>query len=254
MEKETLFIAIGNQKGGVGKSTITATIASYLQYEAGKNVAVIDCDYPQHSIYRMRETDIETINRNRDLQKLLQKQFEDGQKKAYRIVTSTPENAIKEAVNLVEKAHTRLDLVLFDLPGNVTDEGILRLLFNLNYIFVPVIADKRVLQSSLSFILAVREFLKREDLQKKLRDIYVFWNKVDKRESTELYEMFNQIIKAEKINTLKTSIPDTKKYNKELSLFKNTAFRSTLFPPDKKMLKGSNLNELVSELCELIKL
>jgi cellulose biosynthesis protein BcsQ len=62
MGTKTRFIAIGNQKGGVGKSALTVIYASYLHYELLKNVIVVDCGYPQHSIMNMRESDIETVN------------------------------------------------------------------------------------------------------------------------------------------------------------------------------------------------
>ena len=52
---------------------------------------------------------------------------------------------------------------------------------------------------------------------------------------------------------MKTFIPDTKKYNKEMS-DKHTVFRSTLFPADKRLIKGSNLEELIDELLKIIKL
>ena len=38
------------QKGGVGKSTVTALVANYIHNVMGIDVAVIDCDEPQHSI------------------------------------------------------------------------------------------------------------------------------------------------------------------------------------------------------------
>lgn len=46
MKKEPLFIAFSTQKGGVGKSTFTVLMASYLHYRKELNVAVMDCDYP----------------------------------------------------------------------------------------------------------------------------------------------------------------------------------------------------------------
>lgn len=48
-------ISICNQKGGVGKSTFTVLLASYLHYTAGRDVSVVDCDYPQWSIHVQRE-------------------------------------------------------------------------------------------------------------------------------------------------------------------------------------------------------
>ena len=45
MNKET-FVAFATQKGGVGKSTVTALVANYVHNVLGRNVAVIDCDEP----------------------------------------------------------------------------------------------------------------------------------------------------------------------------------------------------------------
>lgn len=46
----TIVVAFSNQKGGVGKSTLTVLLASYLYYEKGIKVAIMDCDSPQHSL------------------------------------------------------------------------------------------------------------------------------------------------------------------------------------------------------------
>ena len=53
MKKEPLFVALSNQKGGVGKSTFTVLLASYFHYLKGYNVLVVDCDYPtaQHQYH-----------------------------------------------------------------------------------------------------------------------------------------------------------------------------------------------------------
>ena len=62
MKKETLYVAFSTQKGGVGKTTFTVLVASYLYYLKGYSVAVVDCDYPQHSISAMRKRDAEQVN------------------------------------------------------------------------------------------------------------------------------------------------------------------------------------------------
>ena len=46
MKKETSYVAFSTQKGGVGKTTFTVLVASYLYYLKGYSVAVVDCDYP----------------------------------------------------------------------------------------------------------------------------------------------------------------------------------------------------------------
>ena len=58
MKKEPKYIAFSTQKGGAGKTTLTVLVASYLHYVMDYNVAVVDCDYPQHSIVEMRERDL----------------------------------------------------------------------------------------------------------------------------------------------------------------------------------------------------
>ena len=140
------------------------------------------------------------------------------------------------------------------MPGTVNNTGIINLILNMNYIFIPIIADRRVLQSSLAFVMTIREYMKAFAGKINLEGIYMFWNKVDKREHTELYSYFNSILQEEQIPILCTELPDTKKYNKELSLYRDSVFRSTLFPPDKKLLRNSNLEQLITEICQIIKL
>lgn len=253
MKKETLFIAISNQKGGVGKSAITTLVSSYLYLNKGKNIIIIDCDYPQYSIHNMREDDRKTVNQNPELQASLVKQFEVINKKAYPIIRANPENALNEAYKIIDNAVDKPDIIFFDLPGTVNNDGILNLILSMNYIFVPIIADKRVLHSSLSFVLTVKEYMKTFADKVNLIEIYMFWNKVDKREQTDLYDEFNEILMDQKIPLLRTELPDSKRYNKELSVSRHIIFRSTLFPPDKRLLRNSNLEKLIKEICYIIK-
>ena len=76
MDKETLFVALSNQKGGVGKSAFTILLASYFHYVENLNVAVIDCDSPQHSLVRMRERDKKAIDRSDHYKQQMMAQWE----------------------------------------------------------------------------------------------------------------------------------------------------------------------------------
>lgn len=72
---------------------------------------------------------------------------------------------------------------------------------------------------------------------------------IDKRERKDAYEAWNKVIQASDQHLMTTRVPDTKRYNKELSCMQDSIFRSTLFPPDNRQVKGSGLMELVDEIC-----
>ena len=59
---DTIVVAFSNQKGGVGKSTLTVLLASYLYYEKGIKVAIMDCDSPQHSLVGERNRELKTVS------------------------------------------------------------------------------------------------------------------------------------------------------------------------------------------------
>ena len=70
INKET-FVAFATQKGGVGKSTVTALVANYVHNVMGLDVAVIDCDEPQHSIAGLRDKETVLIEKNDSLKAVL---------------------------------------------------------------------------------------------------------------------------------------------------------------------------------------
>lgn len=107
MKKETLFIAFSTQKGGAGKTTLTVLVASYLHYVKGMNVAVVDCDYPQHSIAEMRKRDLKTVMEDEHYKLMAYKQLQRIRKKAYPIAESTAEDAITKRTNCWKRCRKR---------------------------------------------------------------------------------------------------------------------------------------------------
>jgi cellulose biosynthesis protein BcsQ len=92
--KQPLFIAFSTQKGGVGKTTFSTLAASYLHYEKGYNVAVIDCDYPQWSIHSMRKREAEQLQTNTYYQNKAVALFESLGKGAYPVICTNPDNEL----------------------------------------------------------------------------------------------------------------------------------------------------------------
>ena len=178
-EKE-LLVAVASQKGGVGKSVFTVLLASVLHYRKGLRVAVVDCDYPQHSIALMRERDMESVMKNDDLKVSLYRQHERIRKPAYPVIKSDPEKAVEDLHRYMDEKGETFDIVLFDLPGTLRSEGVVYTVAAMDYIFVPLKADNIVMQSSLQFTKALEEELvARKNCN--LKGTWLFWNMVDRR-------------------------------------------------------------------------
>ena len=103
MKKEPLLIAFASQKGGVGKSAFTVLVASILHYQKGLKVGVVDCDSPQHSISRMRDRDIESVQESDFLKVALYRQHEQIRKRSYPVIKSNPEKAIEDLYRYIEE-------------------------------------------------------------------------------------------------------------------------------------------------------
>ena len=253
MNSKTLFVAFSTQKGGIGKTTFTVLAASYLHYLKGYNIAVVDCDYPQHSITAMRKRDSELVNSNKHYKLLAYNQFKSLNKKTYPILCATSGDAITIASEYIQNHTNEIDIIFFDLPGTVNSEGVINSLACMDYIFTPITADRVVLESTLSFAMTINNLLVQND-EFNLKGLHLFWNQVDKRERTNLYEVYEKTISDLELNLMTTYIPDTKRYKKELFGDKPSVFRSTLFPADKRLMRGSNLEDLITEIGFIIKL
>lgn len=125
--------------------------------------------------------------------------------------------------------------------------------FAMDYVFVPISSSRLEIESTLPFIISAHELITiNNDVN--LKEINLFWNKVDKRENTRLYEYYENAINSLGIPIMKTRIPDSSRYKKEQAIEGNgNIFLSTIFSPDKPLLKGSNLDLLVDEIISIIK-
>ncbi|EGK02566.1 ParA family protein [Dysgonomonas gadei] len=249
--KQTMYVAFSTQKGGAGKTTLTVLVASYLHYVKGYKVAVIDCDYPQHSIAEMRERDFKMCENDEYYKGMLYEQFiRLEQKKAYPVVESNTKDALDDAEDLTKEGD--YDFIFFDLPGTLNNEGLILTIASMDYIVAPIAADRLVLESTLDYLISVRDNIVNPG-KSNIKGIYLFWNMVDGREKSELYEVYENVIRDLEFPLLRTFIPDSKRFRREQSVSYKALFRSTLFPADKSLVKGSNLDILTDELLELLK-
>ena len=252
-EKKTLLVAFSSQKGGAGKTVLTVLTAGYFHYVKGYNVGVIDCDFPQFSTYNMRDRDRKIASTIDHYKLMAYNQLKTQNRKPYPILKSFPADAIVAAEKMIEESPIDLDILFFDLPGTLNSEGVIKTLSMIDFIITPITADRMVLQSSLEFASLLNDNVISTG-KSNIQGLYLLWNQVDARERTDLYDTFNKLIGELGLQTLKTTIPDRKRFRHELTEEVRPVFRSTLFPVDKQLLKNTNLDLLADEIEELIKL
>jgi cellulose biosynthesis protein BcsQ len=271
-----LYVSFCTQKGGAGKSVFTTLAASFLHYERGFNVAVIDCDFPQWSVQKLRERESGQIMRNTFYKRKVTMLFQKIKKPAYPVVPVQPENALVKAKAFLKSKNEHYDLVLFDLPGTVNNKSVVEIYFNMDYLFVPLatsrinmestlyfivnvnrkgsVQDFRDMESTLYFIVNVNEII-RKNPQIRLKSVQTFWNRISGREKQELSDMYNNALAELDVPVMQTRIPQSVKYDREQSVHgSDYVFLSTIFPPDKPLLKGSNWEEFMDEFLKLTNL
>lgn len=251
MNKEPISIAFCNQKGGIGKSTLTVLAASWLRYVRGLNVLVADCDFPQNSIYELREREKKAVVDNDVYKLLLQRQFERLRKKAYPVIRSTPENAEKDVGIFLSSEPDAYDVVLYDLPGTMNTKGVIYTISLLHYLFIPMRADRLVMQSTLNFAQTMYDKFVGNPATN-IREAYLFWNMEDRREKTSVYTLYEQMLGTLDMKVYTSRIQMRSKFSRELADTDGTVYRSTLFRSDGAFIRESGIGSLLDEICTTI--
>ena len=250
MSKE-LCSCDSNQKRGREIGPVRST-CQLLPFREGLNVAIVDCDSPQHSLVRMRERDKKAVSNSAYYRQLIKQQWNQVQKKAYPIVGSTAEKA-REAADAIA-ASGDYDLIFVDLPGTVESTGVFRTIVNMDYVLTPTVPDLIVMQSTLSFATTVLDHIKKMENTPLLKDIFFFWNKLKKRTNVEILRSYSEVMRELHLTVLDSTLPDLCRYEKEITHAKRAFFRCTLLPPPARQLEGSGLVELAEELMVKLKL
>lgn len=250
---KTVFIAFSSQKGGVGKSAFTTLLASTLHYRLGYNVAVFDADFPQHSLMKMKSRDLAMVMENEHLKKLAYKQFTTINKKAYPIMQHKAENVLEAAQEFLNTSSVAVDVVFFDLPGTVNTPGILKALAGMHHIFTPITADRVVMESTLIFTQLLQDVIMKKG-ETAIETINLFWNQVDGRESTPLYEIYNQLMEQLGLSLMQSQIKNSSRFRKESEENSKTVFRSTVMPPDERLMKACQLDRFINEFLKIVQL
>jgi cellulose biosynthesis protein BcsQ len=195
-KKSPLYISFCTQKGGAGKSVFTILAATYQYNEMGFNVAVMDCDYPQWSVHKLRECEKTQIPNNAFYLKKAQALFQRTNKPTYHLIPTKPETAWADAEKFLANEKTQYDLILFDLSGTVNNHDAVNIYFNMDYLFVPITVSRINMESALYFMISVNDILKKTP-GLRLKGVHTFWNRMSaKRELAKInYHIHTAAIK-----------------------------------------------------------
>lgn len=248
---EPVFVAFATQKGGVGKSTLTALVASYLYYVDGVDVLAIDCDERQHSLNEYRQKDTLIQKENPIVKRNALNFYQKFKKKSYQILLTSPADAIEVAMDYLKKDESP-KVVFFDITGTINDLAIVNLLSRMDYLFVPITTDTADMKSSLRFSDHVVNRMMTMG-KTRIKDLRLLWNRIPSRTKPKLCELVDESMEELGLHSLDTVLVNSSRFFKDgATSGRACIFRSTMLPPDKQLLKGSNLPELVKEIRGII--
>lgn len=132
-------VSIGNQKGGVGKSTITSLVANYLHNNYPDiKIVVVDADDYQNSLIQIRSAEIaynEQNNENYD---------SSGLYDLFKIDSAA--YPVQD-----ESLRNEYDLIFIDFPGNLKQAGVTTTYNFIDHLFIPTGTSRMDLDSTLEF-------------------------------------------------------------------------------------------------------
>lgn len=163
------IVAFGNQKGGVGKSTVIAMTANALSQAPFKTkLCVIDCDR-QQSLVEARAFDTQ-----------------DGEKPPYPIFGMSLEE-LQDKIYDLDKEY---DLILIDTAGRldhtipVENQEITKALMYVDYLFIPFRAGSFNLEASIEYLQVANKLQKLRTKAPRPLRFYGFVNLYKDRSTT----------------------------------------------------------------------
>ena len=84
--------------------------------------------------------------------------------------------------------------------------------------------------------------------------MWLFWNQVDGREKTGVYEAYQSVIKQLNLRIMQTRIMDSKRFRKETDDTGTYVFRSSLLPAEVQLMKATKLDLFVDEFLKIVQL
>lgn len=248
--QKPIYITFASPKGGVGKTTLTTLMASYLHYTKEYNVAVIDCCYPEYGLDFLRRNEIEKITKDNYYNRKAQKQFTAKNKKAYPVINTRVETAIEEAEKL-----QGADIILFDMPNIMSGKAV-SLFAEMECIVFPLMGGTMYINTLQSFVEAINQLVITTG-KGKIKAMYLLRNRVNNWDGIEFTTACEALAADTGTTLLNSTLSYSRHYQKDIFCSKKQDICvSTLFPFDKQLpcieqLRGfmQEMEQIVGKLC-----
>jgi chromosome partitioning protein len=225
-----IVIAFATQKGGMGKTTLSVLVASWLHYKRHIPVAILDVDSSQLSVYNLRLREREQMDDE------VRDRFNAQDVDPYEILTGDPSSVPQ----LLAQLPADVRLVFVDLPGNIDVDGYETALSKVNYLLVPMETSEFSVTTGFSYLTAIRQV----DLLPAER-CRIVWNKFKESRDGALADQLEERFRQYGFESLNSRIPQRDSYQ-------DSANRSTLFPVPSTYLRNSGLKDLFAEIESLL--
>ncbi|GAB2530877.1 ParA family protein [Fibrivirga algicola] len=227
------LISVCTQKGGVGKTTLTMLLATYYHTTVGKPVTVIDADFPQHSFDATRRSELASIQNDEEIQSLYVTLYPEMNRELYKVYKGSLEELAMFLTDL--KGRGEDELVFIDMPGTMNVKGFDRVASQLDYVILPMEADKMSFTAGLQTLDLFDLFREAKGADYQL---FMLWNKYKKSENPSLMQGIENIVRERgNVKILEHRVSDSVTWKRE---------RSTLFPSDKVKNLVGELNQLLN--------
>ncbi len=228
------IILFGNQKGGVGKSTLTALCAGALSGEPfNKSVYVADLDQ-QQSLIRRRLADLKSF----------------AEIPPYRLEAKT----VAELLADISDLDRRFDLIFIDSAGKLDanlpsdHQEITRLLLLADFLFIPILGGNYALDATLDYLKFAIKIKARRPAERPLEIIGLI-NMAEPR-------TLDDRALAEDLAEIRALIPSLRFMSTALNryaIFRSIDTISSLYEPGAQDRAKANFSAWIAEFIQLIK-
>ena len=227
------FIIFGNQKGGIGKTTLAVLTATGLSFPPfNKKILLIDNDN-QKSVVRLRQYDEENYE----------------EKAPYSIIDMT----YKEIVKSIKDIDENYDYVFIDTPGKLDaelppeEQEVTKVLMLTDYLFMPFKAGVLNLDATTDYVkilLKIQQLRKETNRPLTILGVVNFY-KERSRINQELKEELKYLKENIGLNFMKSSL-------KQYTAFEYLDTYKSLYSPNSKEVAKVNFSTFLNELYRLI--